>query len=115
MKTIKSCNLNHFLYITSLCLDTMINDILDESYLNKEKILCYLDDVKMNGLLFSLINPDVFALSIQKLMTAGIYTRYEYLYKRYGGKLYDEILEYDLKKIKSASICNIKFTEFSKV
>ena len=118
IKNVKAADLNHFLFITSLCIDKIIeNDTSAQSWLNKEKILCYFDDTKMNGLLFDLINPDVFALSIQNLMNDDKFYNYYYIYmyNHYGGKLYNEIVEYDLKLIKPASICNVKFTAFSKV
>ena len=104
VKHIKSCNVNHFMYVVSLCMNKIIKPLV-----NKEKILIFLDSIKFNGLLFSLINCDIFTRSIEKLFESNNN------YKQFGIKLYEKIKKYNLKSIKPASLCNIIFTEFTKV
>ena len=113
MKHIKLTDHKHFLYVASRSMDKIIdNDNESQLYLNKEKTLCWLDEIRMNGFLFSLINPDVFALSIQQLMISSDINN---KHKHYGGKLYNEISQFDWKCIEAASMCKVKFTQFTQM
>ena len=68
-----NCNHEHFLYISSVCIEKInIKSIQQTNHhkecLNKAKILCYLHDVGMDGTIFSLITSDIFVRSTKYLM-----------------------------------------------
>ena len=99
IKRIKSCDLNHFLYIiASLCTDNIEF---------KETLLPYLHTINMNGLLFTSINKTIFTQSITKHINKAD--------NKYVSILYDKISKFDMKTMNQATICTIKFIAFHQV